>query len=134
MKKQMILKFLTVALLTSTVLFACKKDDTFVPMPEAVKKLMFDWKITNITTSKKNEPNTDSALFKNCMNDDLVRFNTAGFDFRDGASKCDSAVFNYAKGSWAYNTVTDSILLGATSPAKYMSWKVIKINDSVLQV
>ena len=118
----------------SSLFIACNKDDNPNPIPDKVKKLMVDWKINSIVTPKKNQPEVDSIISKDCMTDDIIRFNNGGFDFQDGNTKCDSTVFNYAKGSWAYKIVEDSIQLGATVPAKYWSWKVVTLTDSVLKV
>ena len=133
MKKQNIFKFLTAALLSSTLFLACNKDND-IPMNPTVQKLLFNWKITAITTPKKNNPSVDSSILKTCTSDDIIKFSTSGFDFQDGTTKCDSTVFPYSKGGWDYKQAGDSILLGATTPAKYMSWKIVTINDSVLQV
>lgn len=120
---------------TSTLFFACQKDEnTTPPVPEPVRKLMFDWKITKITTPKKTDANTDSVISKSCMDDDLIKISASGYDFQDGITKCDSTVFPYSKGAWAYDLTNDSIRLGSTTPQKYLSWKVLKLNDSVLQV
>ena len=133
--KKSIFKILALALVGSTLFMACKKDDNPVDnTPEKVKKLMHDWKITNITTPKKLQPNVDSVLLKACTTDDIIKFSTTGFDFQDGATKCDSTIFPYSKGNWGYQLANDSIALSATLPAKYLSWKVITLNDSVLQV
>lgn len=132
MTKSNILKFIAVTLTASAMLVACKKDEN--PIPDKASKLMFSWKITNITTPKLAQPETDSTLYKACMSDDVIKFTNTGFDFQDGATKCDSTIFNYAKGSWGYKIAADSIQLASTSPAKYTSWKVITLNDSILQV
>lgn len=118
---------------TATIVFtACKKDDD---TPGTAEKLKYNWKITNISTTKVNDPATDSTLFKACMNDDIIAFASTGFDFQDGATKCDSSIFNYSKGAWAYKPAGDSILLAANVPAnKYTSWKIVTLNDSVLKV
>jgi hypothetical protein len=133
MKKQTILKFLAAAVVSSNIFLSCKKDET-VPVPNTVTRLLFDWKITNITTPKKLSPNTDSSLLKTCMSDDIIKFSSTGYDFQDGTARCDSSIFPYTKGAWGYKQATDSIQLGATDPGKYMSWKIVTINDSVLQV
>ena len=123
------------AVISSNIFLACNKDNsTSNPIPDQVKKLMYDWKITDITTPKMTDPNADSVIYKACMSDDVIKFNSAGFDFQDGANKCDSLVYPYSKGVWAYDLTKDSIKLGATTPQKYMSWKVTKLNDSVMQV
>lgn len=127
-----ILKLIAVTLTASAIMMACKKDPD--PVPDKASKLMFNWKITNITTPKVGQPNTDSTLLKDCMSDDLIKFTSTGFDFQDGTSKCDSSIFHYAKGAWAYKIAADSIQLSSTTPAKYTSWKVITLNDSILQV
>lgn len=132
--KKNIVKFLLAAIVSSTLFVACKKDDNTAPVPEKIKKLMNTWKISNITTPKINQPDTDSSILKACMSDDIILFNNAGFDFMDGINKCDSSIFHYAKGSWTYQLTTDSIQLNATPPGKYVSWKVITLNDSLLLV
>ncbi len=129
-----IVKFLVAAMVSSALFMACKKDDNVTPVPDKVKKLMATWKISSITTPKINQPAVDSIISKACMSDDIILFNNAGFDFKDGTAKCDSSVFHYAKGSWVYQLTTDSIQLNATAPAKYVSWKVIILNDTLLQV
>lgn len=134
MNKNNIIRLFAVALISGIVLVSCKKDDNPTPVPDKVKKLMFNWKITDITTPKVGQPDTDSSILKTCMADDLIKFSGTGFDFEDGTTKCDSTVFYYSKGNWAYNLVTDSIQLGATTPAKYLSWKVITLNDSIMRV
>jgi hypothetical protein len=135
MKKQNLLKLMAMAIVSSTILLACIKDENnVVPVPDQVKKLMNDWKITDITTPKKTNPSADSSIYKTCMSDDIIKFNSAGFDFQDGTSKCDSVAYPYSKGIWAYDLAKDSIQLGATTPKKYMSWKVSKLNDSIMQI
>jgi hypothetical protein len=133
MKKINILKLLAVALCCNAMFIACSKDPVD-STPEKVKKLMHDWRITGISVPKAGQPEADSSLLKTCMTDDIVRFTTAGFDFLDGANKCDSSIFYYSKGNWAYDLAADSIKLGATNPGKYRSWKVITLNDSILRV
>lgn len=133
MKTISILKFLAVVVCCTAVFAACKDNDTD-PVPDKVKKLMHDWKITAISVPKSGAPETDSSLLKTCMADDIIKFNSTGFDFQDGANKCDTSIFYYSKGSWAYDLGADSIKLGATNPVKYRSWKVILLNDSVMRV
>lgn len=134
MKKINIVKVLVTAICCSTVFIACKKDEPVDNTPEKVKKLLYDWKIKTISVPKAGQPTVDSPLLKACMNDDIIRFNNAGFDFQDAANKCDSTIFHYAKGSWFYDLAADSLRLNATNPAKYVSWKVITINDTLLKV
>ncbi len=133
MLKTNILKSFAVILTAGLMLVACKKDDNPAP-PDKASKLLFNWKITNITTPKAGQPDTDSSIFKACMTDDLIKFSNTGFDFQDATNKCDSTIFFYSRGSWAYKTATDSIQLAATTPAKYIAWKVITLNDTLLQV
>lgn len=132
MNKMTIVKSFLILLTASTILTSCDKDDDVTPDPAA--RLKFDWKIVDITTPKVNQPATDSSLLKACMSDDIVKFSNAGFDFQDGAAKCDSTIFPYAKGSWQYDLSNDSLRLAPTSVGKYMSWKITKLNDSVLTV
>jgi hypothetical protein len=132
MIKNNILKLIAVTLTASAIMVACKKDDN--PAPNKANKLLFNWKITNITTPKASQPETDSTLYKACMSDDVIKFTSTGFDFQDGTTKCDSTIFNYSKGNWGYKIASDSIQLDATTPAKYTSWKVITLNDSILKV
>jgi hypothetical protein len=132
MKKTNILKMLAMVVGYTAVFIACSKDPVDTT-PDKVKKLMNDWKITAISVPKAGTE-TDSSLLKTCMADDIIRFNAAGFDFMDGTNKCDTSIFYYSKGSWAYDLAADSIKLGATNPTKYRSWKVITLNDSILKV
>ena len=134
MNKKNIAKLFAIILLSAGILQACKKDDNPPIVPDKVKKLLFDWKITAITTPKVGQPDVDSALIKACMSDDIIRFNNTGFDFQDATTKCDSTVFPYSKGNWAYDLTKDSIQMLATTPAKYLSWKVITLNDSIMQI
>lgn len=133
MIKNNILKSIAFALAAGFVMVSCSDDD--IDGPDTVTLLKNDWKITNITTPKVGQPATDSTIFKPCMSDDIIQFASTGFDFKDGATTCDSSIFHYAKGSWAYKPSGDSILLAATAPAvSYTSWKILLLNDSVLQV
>ena len=134
MNRKNIFVLLAIAISGSIILQSCKKDPDPTPVPDKVQKLMKDWKITNITTPKVGQAGTDSSILKPCMADDVIKFTSTGFDFQDGTTKCDSTIFYYSKGSWAYNLAADSIQLGATTPAKYLSWKVITLNDSIMQV
>ena len=135
MNRKSISKLMACIFVCAGLLSACKKDDNPAPpMPDKVKKLLYDWKITNITTPKTGQPGTDSSILKACVADDVIKFNTAGFDFQDGANKCDSTLVRYAKGTWGYDLNKDSIQLHATAPAKYLSWKVITLNDSIMKV
>lgn len=132
MIKSNILKFIAVTLTASAILLACKKDP--IPAPDKASKLLFNWKITNITTPKAGQPDTDSTLYKACMSDDVIKFTNTGYDFQDGATKCDSTIFKYSKGSWTYKAAVDSIQLATYAPIKVTSWKVLTLNDSILKV
>ncbi len=135
MKKKNISKVMAAIFVSAGLLLACKKDSNPTPVvPDKVKMILHDWKITNITTPKIGQPGTDSSILKACMADDVVKFTITGFDFQDGAIKCDSTVFQYTKGAWAYDLNKDSIQLLATAPAKYLSWKVLTLNDSTMKV
>lgn len=132
MKKVQNSKYLLVGLISLLFMQACKKDNNGPDVPDKVKKLLFNWRITGITTP--SESGTDSSISKACMSDDLIKFTQAGFDFDDGAAKCDSTLFFYSKGNWAYKLTDDSIQLAATTPSKYLSWKVLLLNDSIMKV
>ena len=131
MIKNNIFRSIGVFLAAGIVLISCSDD---VDGPDTISMLRHDWKITNITTPKFGQPATDSTIFKACMTDDIIQFSNTGFDFKDGAVTCDSSIFHYAKGSWAYKQSGDSILLSTLTPATYTSWKILLLNDSVLQV
>jgi len=134
MKQNNFLKSIAVIVTSCLILVSCKKDDNIPSVPDKASKLMFNWKITNITIPKAGQPATDSTIYKTCMSDDIIKFTNTGYDFQDGTIKCDSTIFHYSKGSWAYKIATDSIQLSSTAPVKYASWKVIILNDSILQV
>ncbi|MBG9377611.1 hypothetical protein I5907_15305 [Panacibacter sp. DH6] len=136
MKKQKLVRYLAVSVLAGLAFGACKNPDP-EPLPEKVQKLIqTDWKIVDITTPKKETPGGDSSLLSACMTDDMTLFGANGvFELRDGTVKCDSTVFNYSNGYWGYKTDVDSIQLAIVNPAsRYVSWKVLTLNDSVLKV
>lgn len=136
MKKQNLVKYFAVSVLAGLTFSACNNPDP-EPLPEKLQKLIqTDWKIADITTPKKNAPGGDSSLLSACMTDDLSLFGTNGvFELRDGTVKCDSTVYNYSNGYWGYKTDVDSIQLAMVNPtSKYVSWKVLTLNDSVLKV
>ena len=125
-------KLFFVALIGLSIMQACNKDNNGPQVPDKVKKLMYNWRITDITVPR--ESGADSSISKTCTSDDLAKFTQAGFDFDDGAAKCDSTLFFYSKGNWTYKLTDDSIQLAATTPAKYISWKVLLLNDSIMKV
>ncbi|RYZ99602.1 MAG: hypothetical protein EOP47_16335 [Sphingobacteriaceae bacterium] len=129
-----ITKFIAMLVTGGALLAACKKDGD--PLGDKISKIKQSWKITAISTPKAGQPNVDSSLLKACTTDDIIQFTNTGFDFKDGATVCDSTVFGYAKGVWAYKLTGDSIQLQTTAPtpAKYIAWKVVTLNDSVMQV
>lgn len=133
MKYINIVKYAAVAVCSISLLAACKKDPVD-NTPDKIKKMLYSWKITGISVPKANQPDVDSSLFKPCMNDDIIKFNNTAFDFQDGTTRCDSTIFYYSKGSWSFDLVKDSIKLSATNPSKYVSWKVVTLNDSILKV
>lgn len=134
MIKNNITKFIALFVTGSALLVACKKDDD--PIGDKVSKIRQNWKITAISTPKVGQPTVDSSLLKPCTTDDIIQFTNNGFDFKDGAAACDSTIFGYAKGIWAYKSTGDSIQLQTTAPtpSKYIAWKVVTLNDSVMQV
>ncbi len=132
MKNNNILKCIALFFAGGFILAACNKDDK--PAPDKTSKLLYNWKITSIMTNKVGQTALDSSVFNACMNDDVVKFTSTGFDFQDGTVKCDSTVFKYSKGNWAYKIASDSIQLASTTPVKYASWKVLTLNDSILKV
>lgn len=134
MKQNNFLKSIVVVVASCLIFVACKKDDDINPVPDKASKLMFSWKITNITVPKVGQPATDSTVYKTCMSDDIIKFTSTGYDFQDGTAKCDSTIFPYSKGNWAYKIAADSIQLSSTAPVKYASWKIVILNDSMLQV
>lgn len=135
MKRKKLAYFISVGLILSLLTIACNNPDP-APIPEKIQKLIqTNWKIKDITVPKEALTG-DSSIITSCTNDDLVVFGSNGvFDFQDGTVKCDSTAFNYSKGYWGYDLNNDSIQLAVVTPAsRYVSWKVITLNDSVLQV
>lgn len=134
MIKNNISKLIALFVTAGIVLTSCDKDDDGTP--DQVRRMMFNWKITDITTPKVNQPATDSSLYKACMADDVIKFSNTGFEFLDGANTCDTTIFPYAKGSWTYRLSGDSVQMASTQPApgRYSSWKVLTLNDTLLKV
>jgi len=135
MKKQKLAWLFFAAFMLNLVLTACNNPDP-TPIPEEIQKLIKSgWKIADITVPKKTSSG-DSSILTSCTTDDAILFGANGvFDFQDGTTKCDSTAFNYSKGYWGYDLNNDSIQLAVVTPAsKYVSWKVLTLNDSVLKV
>lgn len=136
MQKKHLLKCLLITAAGTMAMMACNNTDP-VPLPEKLQKLIqTDWKINDITVPKKTAPGGDSSVLLPCSGDDLILFGANGiYDFQDGTNKCDSGIFNYSKGYWGYDLENDSVQLAVITPtAKYVSWKVLTLNDSVLKV
>jgi len=137
MKQNSIAKFFATAFTGGILLMACNNNTDPAPLPAPVQKLIQnDWKITEITVPKATEPGEDSSISKDCTTDDIIKFYITGtYDFQDGTVKCDSTIFNYSKGYWGYDLTKDSVQIAIISPAsRYVSWKVLTLNDSVLKV
>ncbi|QEC66016.1 hypothetical protein FRZ67_01360 [Panacibacter ginsenosidivorans] len=135
MKKQNLLALAIISLSSILLLLACNTPDP-APLPEKIQKLIqTNWKINEITVPKKTGSG-DSSILLSCMNDDLTLFGSNGvFELQDGTLKCDSTNFYYSKGYWGYDLNNDSVQLAVITPAsKYISWKVLTLNDSVLKV
>lgn len=136
MKEKRLFKFLFIVAAGSMIMMACNNTDP-VPLPEKLQKLIqTNWKINDITVPKKTAPGGDSSILQTCSSDDMILFGANGiYDFQDGTAKCDSSIFNYSKGYWGYDLDNDSVQLAVITPvAKYVSWKVLTLNDSVLKV
>jgi hypothetical protein len=123
-------------IISSATFVACNKDEsTPQPVPEKVKKLVKSaWKINNITVPSKVNPAEDSTLLKACMADDLINFTLTGYDFQDGAVKCDTTIFPYNKGNWVYRTDIDSLYLSTSVANKDIRWKVAEVTDTTLRI
>ena len=135
MKKRDLFYLLLIAFTITYLLVACSNPDP-APIPEKIQKLIqTNWKMADITIPK-NTSSGDSSILASCTTDDIILFGSNGvFDFQDGTTKCDSTSFNYSKGYWGYDLNNDSIQLAVVTPASgYVSWKVLTLNDSVLQV
>jgi hypothetical protein len=137
MNRKSIAKFFAAAIAGGVLLMACNNNTDPAPLPVPVQNLIQnDWKITDITVPKVTEPGGDSSIRKDCTADDIIKFYITGtYDFQDGTVKCDSSIFSYSKGYWGYDLTKDSVQIAMISPAsRYVSWKVITLNDSVLKV
>jgi hypothetical protein len=135
MKKQKFAWLVFAVSVLNLVSTSCNNTDP-TPIPEKIQTLTKSgWKIEDITVPKKTSSG-DSSILASCTTDDAVLFGANGvFDFQDGTTKCDSTSFNYSKGYWGYDLNNDSIQLAVVTPAsKYISWKVLTLNDSVLKV
>ncbi len=136
MKSKNIVKLLSLAMVGGLVFAACKKDKNEEVVPAQIKALtQKGWKVKDITVPQAGDGSKDSSILKACAADDSLAFSLTGsYQFSDGTTKCDSTILFYSKGNWSYDLAKDSILLGATTPAKRLSWKVLKLNDTMLQV
>lgn len=135
MVKKHLLGLLCAGAITSASFVACNKDNEPAPLPAKVQKLInANWKINNITVPSANVPAEDSTLLQACTNDDVIIFGLTGYDFQDGAVKCDSAIFPYNKNDWNYDIVNDSLFLATGTPGKIIRWKVAELTDTDLRI
>lgn len=136
--KQMIPKSLYATVVLAGLLAglqSCDKEETTLTAKE--KQLTArEWKITDITRKKTTDPTQDSSIHKACTTDDRLVFsmngNNRSFQLKDNTAKCDSAIFFYDNGNWAFNNLQDQIQL--TGAKRTQQWKILLLNDSILRV
>lgn len=114
-------------------LASCDKDDDVTYTTKETQLMAREWKITDITRKSLNNPNQDSSIRKDCAADDRLAFTSnKQFQLKDGNSKCDTAIFQYDTGSWAF--VNNETVLRLTGTKRVQNWNVVTFNDSILKV
>lgn len=130
--KRIALKLSLPLLLITTLAVSCDKDDDDPTLRES-QLTVREWKITDITRKKINDPATDSSIKKACTNDDRLVFTLGhGYQLKDDVTKCDTAIFAYGSGSWNFNNGETELQLSGGSRAQ--KWKLLTLNDSILKV
>jgi hypothetical protein len=120
--------------LTSLVFHAsCDKDDDVNYTAKETQLMAREWKITEITRKSLNNPNQDSVIQKDCSADDRLAFTSnKQFQFKDGNSRCDTTIFQYDNGSWAF--ANNETVLKLTGSKRVQNWNIVTFNDSILKV
>ncbi|MDA3616381.1 lipocalin family protein [Polluticaenibacter yanchengensis] len=117
--------------IASLTLIACDKDDND-NLPEKVKLLIDkDWKIkkANVIDASNNA----TSVYKDCMKDDVLKFNTTNYSFSDGTTACDSTILPYYSSTYTINTTTDSLFFKAKATDKIHKMKILKLSaDSLI--
>lgn len=127
------MRILMLAILTTIVFVSCSKDDTPSASQKEIQLTKRSWKITSLTTKKVNAPNEDSSIIKPCNADDILLFRSdRRFLFKDSTLICDSTLFQYDQGTWAFNSGETSLLLDGQK--RDQKWNIVSFNDSLLKV
>ncbi len=116
------------------ILFASCDKTPDMPQLTAQEKALSGhiWKLQSLTVPKSTNSSVDSSIAKPCSDSALIAFNMSHlFEFAD-ASKggCDTSIVPYDKGSWAFSTGKDSIIL--TGKRKF-AWKIVTLNDTLFK-
>ena len=64
MKKQIIIRLLAAVVTGSIVFIGCFKNDNANPVPAPIQRLLYDWKIINITYHKQLTLQRTAAFLK----------------------------------------------------------------------
>lgn len=117
--------------IASISLIACNKDDND-NLPEKVKLLIDkDWKIKKASVIATD--NSATSVYKDCMKDDVLKFNTTNYNFSDGTTACDSTILPYFSSTYSINTATDSLFLKAKTTNHIHKMKILKLTaDSLI--
>ncbi len=114
-------------------LASCDKDDDVSYTAKETQLMARQWKITEITRKSLTNPNEDSSIVKDCSADDRLSFTSnKRFQFNDGNSKCDTAIFQYDSGTWAF--ANNETVLKLTGSKRVQNWNIVTFNDSILKV
>ncbi|MGN6531999.1 MAG: hypothetical protein ACTHK0_09625 [Ginsengibacter sp.] len=90
------------------------------------------WKLQSLTVPQSTNPSVDSSITKPCSDSALMAFNMSHLYQLADASKggCDTSIVPYDKGSWAFSSGNDSLIL--TGNRKFV-WKIVTLNDTLFK-
>ena len=122
---------LALALVSATTFVACKKDKDEPKLTPTEQKLIKTWTLEALTTPRKTNPEVDSSLVTDCMEDVSLQF-VAGrtFEFKNSNQGCEGTVLPFQKGKWSLSADGKTLILKG---AKESKWTVKTLDETTLK-
>ena len=142
MKKNKPFIIVTFCATSLLLVMSCTKSNNNVdPRIEMIKKYLSqkDWVIDkyiggSLAGGLLVDVSAPSSILEPCMVDDTLKITADNkFDFQEGTLVCSPKTLPYGKGQWTYDLKTDSLTLTINTPAKKMSWKITKLDDTIME-
>lgn len=126
-------KLLALTVIAALFFAACKKTDDGPSLTPKEKILTSKiWKLQSLTVPKVGGTASDSSIMKPCADSALIAFDAyKAFQLANGSKvSCDSVSIPYDKGTWAFSTGTDSLLLKGK---RNFVWKIVTLDNTTLK-